>query len=154
MVHIWYFIAVLGVVQSECPLGWLHFEDGCYLFSKEQLNWYTAQSSCRGHDARLAEVETKALADYLISVAKMLNRNVNYWLGGRDDATEGIWTWSSSDIVFNYTAWGTGEPNGNDIENCLDMRYGAYYKWNDEQCKANQLYVCQKMFPGSGEVIG
>ncbi|XP_071142757.1 perlucin-like protein [Mytilus edulis] len=154
MVYIWYLIAVLGCVRSECPLGWLHFEEACYLFSSEHLNWFTAQSSCRAHNARLAEVETKVLADYLISVAKLLNKNVHYWLGGRDDSTDGIWTWSSSDRVFTYTAWGPGEPNGHANENCLDMYYGHQWKWNDDVCTSLRPYVCEKKYPGSDEIIG
>ncbi|XP_076084322.1 perlucin-like protein [Mytilus galloprovincialis] len=154
MVHIWYFIAVLGFVQSECPLGWLHFKEGCYLFSKEHLSWYTAQSSCRAHNARLAEVETKDLSDYLISVAKLLDKSVDYWLGGRDDAIDGTWFWSSSDRVFTYSEWGPGEPNGYRYENCVDMFVGHQWKWNDANCSSSQYYICEKKYPVSDQIIG
>lgn len=70
--------------------------------------------------------------------------DVHYWLGGRDDSTDGIWTWSSSDRVFTYTAWGPGEPNGHANENCLDMHYGHQWKWNDDVCTSLRPYVCEK----------
>ena len=36
--------------------------------------------------------------------------------------------------VANYTSWGTGEPNDNEIEPCvaLDPRYAL--KWADVRC--------------------
>lgn len=30
-------------METECPLGWQHYNSSCYFFSSESLNWYLAQ---------------------------------------------------------------------------------------------------------------
>ncbi|CAC5414021.1 unnamed protein product [Mytilus coruscus] len=141
--HIYYSLSVRkGLVQSECPFGWIHYEEGCYLFSTEPLDWYTAQGSCRGHDARLAEVTSKAQSDFLIDLAIRFNKTDNYWLGGLDDVNKGRWVWSKTDIAFNYTAWG---PNGQTKQNCLDMFHLCQYKWDDNDCMVSLPFVCEKI---------
>ncbi|VDI41797.1 Hypothetical predicted protein [Mytilus galloprovincialis] len=153
-VCIWYFILAFGYTNGECPLGWIHFGESCYLFSTEHLNWYFAQGSCRGHDARLAEVTTKAQADFLTDLALRFNRIDNYWLGGRDDVKEGIWIWSTTDMAFNYTSWGPGEPNGNTNANCLCLYHNLKYKWDDNVCTASFSFVCEKIYHDTDEIIG
>lgn len=58
----WYF------QESTSPFFvWLIVDISCF---------YVLQSSCRAHNARLVEVETKDLSDYLISVAKLLDKSM------------------------------------------------------------------------------
>ncbi|XP_052068914.1 perlucin-like [Mytilus californianus] len=128
------------------------------MFSSDALSWYLAESSCRGHGARLAEVTTKAQSDYLISMVKILKNGHEYWLGGRDDIIEGTWQWASSDRVFTYTAWGPSNPsNSGGNEDCLHLHdFGSDgIKWNDILCQRAMKFICEKQLDSdNSEIIG
>ncbi|XP_063420059.1 perlucin-like [Mytilus trossulus] len=141
-------IILLGNVNAECPYGWHHYELSCYFFSTDNYSWLNAQNSCRGHDARLAEVDNKAQSDYLMLMARTLGKDHNYWLGGRDDVVEGTWMWSSTDEFFTYTDWYPEQPNnylGN--QDCLHMHAAFNMKWQDESCTTLGRYICEKIYP-------
>ncbi|VDI10872.1 low affinity immunoglobulin epsilon Fc receptor [Mytilus galloprovincialis] len=142
--------------SSECPLGWYHYGNSCFFFSHEAFDWFVSQSSCRAHNARLAEIETKAQSDILKNLAKTSGPGQSYWLGGRDDVIEGVWMWASTDKAFNYTDWSPGQPdNGGGNENCLPMHAGYGLKWNDKQCKTAYRFICEKEYSSDGsEIIG
>ncbi|CAC5389919.1 unnamed protein product [Mytilus coruscus] len=103
------------------------------------------QSSCRAHNSRLAEVQTKAQSDLLMNLAKTNGPGQSYWLGGRDDVIEGIWMWASTDRAFNYTDWYPGQPdNSGGNENCVHMYAAWSLKWNDDPCKTAYRFICEK----------
>ncbi|XP_052092519.1 perlucin-like [Mytilus californianus] len=105
---------------------------------------FCSQNSCRGHDARLAEVDNKEQSDYLMLMARTLGK------GGRDDVVEGTWMWSSTDEFFTYTDWYPEQPNnylGN--QDCLHMHAAFNMKWQDESCTTPDRYICEKIYPES-----
>lgn len=36
-------IVFTATVLAECPVAWHRYEDSCYFFSHENLNWFNAQ---------------------------------------------------------------------------------------------------------------
>ena len=72
---------------------------------------------------------------------------VGYWLGGKDDITEGKWYWENSKKPFNYTDWYPGEPNdqGNN-EDCLHLFFSRNEHWNDSLCGSKQHFICEARF--------
>ncbi|XP_063420003.1 perlucin-like protein isoform X2 [Mytilus trossulus] len=139
-------------VNAECPLGWVHYDISCFLFSTNALNWYNAHGSCRAHSARIAEVNSVDVMAYLRQMAK--SYGYDYWLGGRDDVIEGFWQWSSTGENFTVSDWAPGEPDdASNSQDCLLIWKSADYQWDDQQCTTNYRYICESEYPGEA-VIG
>lgn len=71
--------------------------DNCYLFiANKPSNWKTANSVCRSYGAHLAELETLAkneeVVSYLLNHQQTLNGD--FWLGGLNPGL--LWIWSTS----------------------------------------------------------
>ncbi|XP_076091114.1 perlucin-like isoform X2 [Mytilus galloprovincialis] len=142
--------------STECPIGWNHFGSSCYFFSHELFNWLDAEFSCRAHNARLAEVQSKEQSTFLVNMCKTKGPGISYWLGGRDDVVEERWMWAQTDHVFNFTDWYPGLPdNIARNENCLHMYAPYKLKWNDVTCAGLYRFICEKEYFGDGsETIG
>ncbi|XP_071140283.1 hepatic lectin-like [Mytilus edulis] len=135
----------IATVLAECPVTWHHYEDSCYFFSHEKLNWFNAQGSCRAHDARLAEVMSGSQQNFLQYTASLYSSN--FWLGGRDDLEEGKWQWSSTKSYFMYTDWAPHEPRGGVSGNCLQMWSASNWQWDDYACSTEIKYICESKIP-------
>ncbi|XP_076090230.1 galactose-specific lectin nattectin-like [Mytilus galloprovincialis] len=135
---------------SDCPIGWNHFYRSCYMFSNDAYDWLLAESSCRAHDARLVEIESQEQYNYLVNSTLSIGADVDYWIGGRDDVTEGIWKWAFSNRNFSYIAWGPGEPNSyHEHENCLVMADKYHWLWADRRCSESHNFICERKYPES-----
>ncbi|CAG2233707.1 unnamed protein product [Mytilus edulis] len=124
-------------------MTWHHYEDSCYLFSHEKLNWFNAQGSCRAHDARLAEVMSSKQQEFLRYTASLYGNSSGFWLGGRDDIVDGKWQWSFTKTFFVYTDWAPLEPANGLFGNCLQMWSAHNWQWDDTDCLAEMRYVCE-----------
>ncbi|XP_063397229.1 low affinity immunoglobulin epsilon Fc receptor-like [Mytilus trossulus] len=147
-------LIVFTIIQSacincDCHTGWIHFQNSCYLFGNDKLNWYEASSSCLSHHANLVEVETVHEETFLKTTARAFG--THFWLGARDDITEGSWVWSADDSDLDYNDWYPNEPNnsgGN--EDCLELSGEHSWQWNDGPCRSYSIqYICEKrrVFP-------
>ena len=69
------------------------------------------------------------------------------FIGARDTATEGVWTWPSGLVVGGYANWKTGQPSGGAGKNCayMDVNTG---EWVGEDCEYPTAYVCKKSAAG------
>ena len=63
-------------------------------------------------------------------------------MGANDSATDGTWVWVDGEEWGQYTNWGPGEPNGDTMEECLEMFHNTG-KWNDRGSKILQFSVCK-----------
>ncbi|XP_076082399.1 perlucin-like [Mytilus galloprovincialis] len=93
----------------------------------------------------LAEVRTTMQRSCIKTVAKTYQKN--YWLGGTDIVTEGIWIWINSKVVITINDWYPGQPDnfGNTTgEDCILMMKDYQYKWNDGHCDTELSYICEK----------
>ncbi|VDH90237.1 C-type lectin domain family 4 member E [Mytilus galloprovincialis] len=136
-----------ATVLAECPVTWHHYEDSCYFFSHEKLNWFNAQGSCRAHDARLAEVLSRNQQDFLRYTASLYGTSSDFWLGARDDLEEGKWQWSFTKNYFSFTDWAPHEPMDGLSANCLQMWSAHNWQWDDYPCTAERKYICESKIP-------
>ena len=120
-----------------------------FKFSDEGKTWFAAEKHCKSIGARLAILDTKELNDFILARIKHDTRV--YWIGGSDRNKEGHWLWVNgmkmelgqaveSDV---YQNWGKAEPNGNTIENCLNVFPEG--KWNDGHCNDVCHYICEQV---------
>jgi Lectin C-type domain len=76
-----------------------------------------------------------------------------YWLAGSDFGSEGKFYWMSSGAYFEYTAWHTGEPSGNNPTNGVKEDCVQYWNrngtilWNDSPCENAYNYICEYVNP-------
>ena len=81
------------ILSADCPDGWeLKPEFGkCYYRIDKVLYWSEANEMCAALDpdgvATLTSVRSREENDYVFSLIYY----VNLWLGGTDEAEEGVW---------------------------------------------------------------
>ena len=69
--------------------------------------------------------------------------NKNFWIGANDHEREGQWDWSDNSR-WDYSNWASGQPNGDDIQNCAHIRGDGNGKWDDTFCELKHNYICQE----------
>ncbi|CAH1240533.1 NOTCH1 [Branchiostoma lanceolatum] len=50
---------------KPCPRGWSEYNNHCYTFVSDKVNWNTAKSRCRGQHARLASITSSGENDFV-----------------------------------------------------------------------------------------
>ncbi|CAG2209617.1 unnamed protein product [Mytilus edulis] len=134
------------VFRPPCPYGWKMNENKCYYFSSESTNWYSAKSYCQRRSSMLAEVTTRSKMRFLRTNAQV--NGETFWLGGSDQAYEGLWRWTTSRQGFTVTDWHTRtihEPNNRDgNEDCLNIHKKLDFEWNDDKCSNHYRFICEK----------
>ena len=65
------------------------------------------------------------------------------WIGSNDIATDGVWVWEDGKPWGVYTSWNSGEPNGGNNEQCVEM-FKTKSGWNDGRCGDVRPFVCKK----------
>lgn len=78
----------------------------------------------------------------------VIDNSPDYWVGGMDKK-EGDWVWMHSGRPFTFTFWNNREPNNERInttltEDCLQLRGGYFYSWNDWFCPFASRFICEK----------
>uniref|UniRef100_A0A672SUD7 C-type lectin domain-containing protein n=1 Tax=Sinocyclocheilus grahami TaxID=75366 RepID=A0A672SUD7_SINGR len=108
-------------VVEKCPYGWTNFGVRCYKFFSQSANWITAERNCQSFDANLASVHNKIEQDLLLS---LLPSSTRCWIGAHDGEQEGQWVWSDG-TPYDFTYWGSGEPNNLGTENCGELNWSC-----------------------------
>ncbi|CAG2252097.1 unnamed protein product [Mytilus edulis] len=133
-------------IRPQCPYGWKMNENKCYYFSSGSTNWYSAKSNCQRRSSMLAEVTTRSKMRFLRTNAQV--NGETFWLGGSDQAYEGLWRWTTSRQGFTVTDWHTRtihEPNNLDgNEDCLNIHKKLDFEWNDDKCSNHYRFICEK----------
>ena len=70
-----------------------------------------------------------------------MDREVNFWIGLSDVASEGDWRLASNGLKPSYLNWHKGEPNNHRDEDCARMRTYSRQKdtWADAKCDSESL---------------
>ena len=144
-------------LSSHCPDGWTDGQDyglGCLLFDYNTTRtWNEAQEYCQGREAWLVEIFSDEQQEYLeekaYEIEGITGRQEGLWIGATDVGSEGVWLWTHSNKVVEFTAWAEGQPTGigsnGEVENYALLSWGFGYKWNDITY-ANMYYtICQKI---------
>ena len=130
-------LSALGDPATACPPGWKTPQTGgyCYKYFDQKMTWADAERTCRNERVRCIEdLWNKILIRCLIHQANLVSIHGDYdekyleefwfknsplmpiWLGGKvrqggDGINPNHWEWSDG-TKWDYTHWGTGEPNG------------------------------------------
>ena len=127
--------------MEECGQGWERNGNNCYLWSTEKKTWADAEHFCQGEGGHLASVPSSAIEDYVKEGLQRHNIDLA-WLGGNDIEKEGTWKWADC-TPWDYTFWGSNEPNNLGGEDCLHQRANPL-KWNDYSCSLSDSFICSK----------
>lgn len=75
-----------------------------------------------------------------------MNYFLGYWVGATDRKREGHFTWITGESVTSHiNYWYPGEPsNKYHDEDCMELKQQFGWKWNDETCSTNHLFICEK----------
>ncbi|BFZ21797.1 hypothetical protein BsWGS_24836 [Bradybaena similaris] len=129
---------------SGCRPDWVLFQGSCYGFLREQVTWPDAAALCRANGGYLAEINSQAENDFLVSEAQTRKLG-NVWLGASDTLQEGTFQWTTSgETIEAFTNWYPGKPDNYDgAQHCLELREEYKHKWNDYQCLTKNTFVCE-----------
>ena len=91
------------MIIAACPDGWewnLGFSR-CYYIIPEEYTWSKANELCKYYDpdgeARLIHIYSRLENDFIESIAEGYS---SIWIGGTDNAEEGVWRWVTVLKVF------------------------------------------------------
>uniref|UniRef100_A0A4W3KI48 C-type lectin domain-containing protein n=1 Tax=Callorhinchus milii TaxID=7868 RepID=A0A4W3KI48_CALMI len=71
-----------------CPDEWTFFNQKCYYFSSNNLNWKHPENVCT--------VNMCAYGAHRDTIQQFLTRKINsraHWIGLTDETAEGVWRW-------------------------------------------------------------
>ncbi|CAG2232265.1 SLC13A2_3_5 [Mytilus edulis] len=97
----------------------------------------------------LAIIETSEEDELLKSYVAIIVPSKDYWIGGSDLATEGVFIWENTSATVNlptstlFQGWAQGHP-GIDNQHCMMLGYQLDFKWNDATCDYPRDYVCEQ----------
>ena len=113
-----------------------------YKVFSERRATYGARNLCGDNLASLPRPRDEAENDFL---ADMIGHDNYLILDLTDEGSEGAWRWFSDVTEVTWEAWLSGEPNGNETENCaaLYTRNGGK-SWVDVNCRHNFAIICEK----------
>jgi hypothetical protein len=134
----------------------IQFQDQVYWVCGGVGSWAQAEERCSSVPGQsLARIESRqenALVAGLLSAAGISGAA---WLGGRDQAGTGTWSWASSskadgDPFFSggvpvngsYVSWSPGSPGGGGL--CLVMVADGTGLWREQDCASTAAYVCER----------
>merc|ERR1712142_111339 len=145
-------------LTNNCPPGWtdgLAYGMGCLLFNfNTTRTWNEAQEFCdRMDSAFLVEIFSTLQQEFLeekaYEIEGMTGEGRYWWIGATDVGSEGVWWWSHSHRLVDFSVWAKGQPDNhshnNDFENYGNLHYGCGYKWNDVAYFVKFYTICQKM---------
>ena len=122
-------------------MAWLGLNGRKYYVQREtSKTWFEARDDCESLGGFLVTANTPADLNALLAV--VTDPNGEYWIGGNDLETEGVFTWHSGERqTIDSTMWKVGEPNNhNGIQHCLES---YIRKLNDLKCELYSKYMCQ-----------
>ena len=112
-----------------------------FALCSDPLSWDDAQAACRLMSMDLAHIATQGDNDWVQAWANELLPGVDVWLGGSDNAKEGVWVWTDG-TTPDYANWAANEPNDDSNEDCLELRPDG--RWNDTECDKRKPFVCRQ----------
>ncbi|XP_035692582.1 macrophage mannose receptor 1-like [Branchiostoma floridae] len=132
-------------IQDACRNGYKIHNNICYKAFNMEMTFLDASSTCRTEGGTLAMPKDAGTDDFLVSLKKDVAERGRFWFGLADRRQEGVWEWVDGTPLEGYSAWGPGEPNNNNDEDCV-----LYYDgktWNDEKCSSAKKFICELKLP-------
>ena len=92
------------------------------------MTWTAAKADAESRGGYLATITS---AEENARVLASISGNRRLWLGGSDEASEGIWTWVTGE-TWVFTNWKSNQPdNASSGEDYLELNAGDNFSWND-----------------------
>ncbi|CAG2228220.1 unnamed protein product [Mytilus edulis] len=135
-----------------CDAGWVKLGNTCYKFTPDgPKHWTTAKTFCNSIDGYLAIIETSEEDELLKSYVAIIVPSKDYWIGGSDLATEGVFIWENTSATVNlptstlFQGWLLDQPDNNGgNQHCMMLAHQFDFKWNDAKCDYPRDYVCEQ----------
>ncbi|OWF41111.1 perlucin-like protein [Mizuhopecten yessoensis] len=137
------------VVLSTCPVGWIEFDQECFLFGSHKKTWNDAELDCRKHSSYLTTDDNQEKHDFFHKFLNIFHswRLGHFWLGGADQVIENQWRWlETGTAIGSTTYWDQGQPDGNSSANCMSFYMNADNDlvWRDDRCSGHYNYICEQ----------
>lgn len=81
------------------------------------MTWSAAKTHCASLGSLLASIHSREENDFVRTLIPSYA-----WLGANDIVLDGTWVWEDGVEWGGFISWYSGEPNGGDNEQCLQMR--------------------------------
>lgn len=102
------------------------------------MTWQESKQNCKTLGSFLVTIHSKQERDFAFSLIPAGGGNI--WTGAKEVGN--VWIWEDGKPWGVYTAWGPGEPNGGNLNHCLQM-YKSNGNWNDRGCSSKLSSVCK-----------
>jgi hypothetical protein len=116
-------LVLAGTIHAQ-PVQWTVAAGGnghWYELNPDLKQWATAREYALELGGDLASISSVDENDFIHNLVPH-----TAWIGATDEAEEGDWHWSNGD-TWDYTNWGSGEPNNNDPTYGEDYAYMVGY---------------------------
>uniref|UniRef100_A0A3Q4H2E4 C-type lectin domain-containing protein n=1 Tax=Neolamprologus brichardi TaxID=32507 RepID=A0A3Q4H2E4_NEOBR len=149
--YVLYFFSVYYSLRfSSSPVGWLRFNNKCFMFKGKKNdikgNWSYARSWCREQGGDLAVIDDQYENEQRFPPQRR-DLELPTWIGLSDLLVENQYAWSDGVSPVLYTNWNDKEPNNaNGDEGCVSMHASRMFHgtWNDTKCDLEKPYICKK----------
>ncbi len=130
-----------------CPFGFVPFDNKCYGFRQEKLNFLQAQAFCQSqNNGHLAEIQSQVENNFLSEFASRRNYSRQFWTGGVLTSVAGLnlglWHSSQKSIEFNKFIINLDNENTQAAGVILDL-YEGYYFWSASNLSTQLPFVCE-----------
>ncbi|XP_014066045.2 C-type lectin domain family 4 member M-like [Salmo salar] len=126
-------------LKQTCPKDWKKFESSWYFLSTETKTWGESKDDCLERGADLVIINSDKEQEFLFHL------NKGFWIGLTDTVTEGTWKWVDGNPLTTPKYWGSGQPNGGGVENCVLLTHSSSDQgpWHDYPCSFNHSWICE-----------
>lgn len=142
----WRFIPYKPTVTESNKVASATYNGHEYILYKKLMTWNDARDWCKNQGGNLVTITSSGEQNAVESLMSKVSNRI--WLGASDAESEGNWKWVTGEI-FNYSNWGSGEPNNNPAsyggyENFMEL--SATGTWNDveEYVKTIEYFILEK----------
>ncbi|KAK2843592.1 hypothetical protein Q7C36_011807 [Tachysurus vachellii] len=141
---------------GKCLPNWVLMNSTCFYFAVSSTTprkgWDGGRDDCKKKGADLVVIDSKEKQEFIVESLKALRYNLpfnyynGFWIGLKDDHTEGIWKWLNG-TTLKEGYWMDGEPNDDrSIEDCAAVypTNKPMKAWNDAPCSHPLKWICEK----------
>ncbi|XP_046575141.1 perlucin-like [Haliotis rubra] len=151
-------LAVVNVVSSDCPNGYLRHDDSCYSLIRVQASWAEAAVYCQAIGSHLAYVKTASEQTFLEGYLKREDSTITtdgVWIGGLTYLIQNEWQWGFQNTRIESTWWSPGQPDDyHNIQLCLMLYKGESYRWDDKECNFKEFFLCELELKSTPGIVG
>jgi len=132
--------------SRQCPAQWIPSNLSCYLPVKSSpKSWSRAQSHCGSLGANLVDMRNSKEQE----IIDALMSNGQYWIGLKDVAGLGQWTWNLTEIPFVGIQDDLGRPKGDELCTVSTIRSGDKLELlQPHTCDDKLPSICRKRLQG------